>query len=555
MTGRPSPVGTLRRTIRPGAATGRGTDRVYRALAPGAGEPHTERVELLPAAADLPARCARRSLGVLGHLTDLQIADVQSPVRFEYLNRQLGNSAYDRIVPVHRPQETLAARAVDAMVRTLNALPGSPVTAAPLALVVTTGDAIDNAQWNELRAVLALLDGGVVHTDSGGPAYDGVQSLDWPDDRFWKPAGVAAGGPDRYRSAFGFPHWPGLVEAALAEFSAGGLAVPWLSCFGNHEGLIQGVGALTPWITAALVGDRKPVTPPADIDDTAALETFATRPERFWTRPDRPVPADGGRAAMSRREFVGAHFGVGGQPVGHGFTAANRADGTAFYVYDGLPGVRLVALDTTCLAGGGDGCVEAAQVRWLEERLIEVHSRYVGVGGESLTTGNTDALVVVFSHHGLDTLTNTRLLPAQAAEDLVGADALRRLLHRYPNVVLWLNGHTHRNLVRPRPAPTGRTGGFWEVTTSAVMDWPCQARLVELVDNADGTLSVVCTMIDHEAPLRPRRGHGDWLAALHREVAANVPELGPTPYGSGTPLDRNVDLRLPAPFRLAGLGS
>ena len=46
------------------------------------------------------------------------------------------------------------------------------------------------------EAFLALFDGGRVVMNSGGPDYQGVQSLDWPDDVFWKPDGVAASGPD-----------------------------------------------------------------------------------------------------------------------------------------------------------------------------------------------------------------------------------------------------------------------------------------------------------------------------------------------------------------------
>ena len=146
---------------------------------------------------------------------------------------------------MQRPQEALTAHAVDATIRTLGAVHG-PATGLPMQLAVTTGDAIDNAQWNELQAFLALFDGGLVSPDSGGPDYEGVQAPDWPGDIFWRPDGPGAEGPDFFRREFGFPHHPGLLQRALREFSATGLSIPWLSCFGNHEALNQGVGTQTP---------------------------------------------------------------------------------------------------------------------------------------------------------------------------------------------------------------------------------------------------------------------------------------------------------------------
>ena len=90
-------------------------------------------------------------------------------------------------------------------------------------------------------------------------------------------------------------------------------------------------------------------------------------------------------------------------------------------------------------------------------------------------------------------------------------------------MVLWLNGHTHINAVRPRRDPGDPARGFWEVTTCAIVDWPCQTRLVELVDAGD-YLSIVCTMVDHDSPLGPLSLEtSDDLAALHRELAANMP--------------------------------
>ncbi|MEJ7743805.1 MAG: hypothetical protein WKF73_15455 [Nocardioidaceae bacterium] len=90
------------------------------------------------------------------------------------------------------------------------------------------------------------------------------------------------------------------------------------------------------------------------------------------------------------------------------------------------------------------------QARWLRERLEEVHSHRFTAEGTTVTTGQTDRLVVLFSHHGIDTMTNTRRLPTGPdGSRLVGGPELRDLLHRFGNVVAWVNGHAHRNCVTP----------------------------------------------------------------------------------------------------------
>ena len=212
---------------------------------------------------------------------------------------------------MQRPQEALTPHAVDATLRTVNALRG-PATGLPPALAVTTGDAIDNAQWNEVQAFLALFDGGLVVTDSGRPGYAGVQALDWPDDIFWKPDGIGPDGPDFFRRELGFPHHPGLLDAALREFTAGGLQMPWLSCFGNHEALNQGVGTQTAGLAAALTGDRKPTAAAGRVRQRPGPGTVHGAPGGLHGRPvphrarrPRP-PADHpprlrGRAFPARR--------------------------------------------------------------------------------------------------------------------------------------------------------------------------------------------------------------------------------------------------------------
>jgi hypothetical protein len=272
------------------------------------------------------------------------------------------------------------------------------------------------------------------------------------------------------------------------------------------------------------------------------------------------VRPDPGRRPVTRREFVQAHFRAGSRPAGHGFTAANGADGTAYYVHD-TPAVRLIALDTTCLSGGSAGCLDHDQARWLADRLAEVHSAYRATDGALVRTGNQDRLVVVFSHHGTTTLTNSGCGGGNGAPPL-GAHDVCALLHRFGNVVLWLNGHTHTNAVRAHRDPAHPAAGFWEVTTCAVVDWPCQTRLVELVAGR-GRLAIVCTMVDHDSPDRPgrldlERADGDGslagLASLHRELAANVPIIGAHWGREGAPADRNVILNMAPPFPPRRLG-
>jgi metallophosphoesterase (TIGR03767 family) len=551
VSGGEPPLTTARR-FGPGAVQRAGSLAPYRRLEIIGGEPHLVRADL--GSADIRPGATRRLLLSLAHLTDLQLADVQSPTRFEFLNRQFADPRYAAIVPVQRPQEALNARAIDSMLRTVSAISG-PASGAPPQLVVTTGDAIDNAQWNEVQAFLALFDGGRVAINSGGATYQGVQSLDWPDDIFWKPDGVMASGPDLFRVAFGFPHHPGMLQRAIAEFTAPGLQIPWLSCFGNHEALNQGVGAVTADLAAAMVGSAKPWALPDDFDHDRALELFTLHPEAFLAGPSRSVVADADRRPVTRQEFVAAHFRPGTRPAAHGFTERNRLDGTAYYVHD-TAALRLIALDTNCLTGGSAGCLDYGQARWLEERLAEVHSTYRDPAGNTIRSSRDDRLVVVFSHHGIDSLAHPLIShTGPDGQPAFGGDAIRAMLHRFPNVVLWLNGHTHLNAVRLWRRPDDPSRGFWEVTTSSIVDWPCQARLVELVE-IDGQLSIFCTMIDHDSPAGPESlQSGRQLAALHRELAANAPFAGMDSTRSGSPADRNVELRMTAPFPLARLRS
>jgi metallophosphoesterase (TIGR03767 family) len=522
---------TTQRRLGAGSVIGHGARAGYREVAELEGEPHVVRRDL---AGDTTreAVVSQRAIIAIGHITDLHVADVQSPARFEFINREWLDPRFRDLLTMQRPHEALTMHAIDAMVRTLNAIESAPVTGAPLELVAMTGDAIDNTQRNELANFLALLDGGTVEPDSGAPGYEGVQATDWPDDLSWKPDGAADG--DVFRRELGFPEVPGLLDRAVQSFQAAGLRRPWLACHGNHEEVCQGMGVVTPALAKAMVGSSKPIALPAGLDPETAVATFIERPEFFMSGESLDVTPDAKRRPISRTEFVEALYASGP----HGFTDQNRREGTAYYVHD-TPAVRFITLATVCAAGDALGSIDAPQLHWLERRLEEAHASFRSRDGSTVRTRNRDRLVVVLSHHGFDTLTNPRC--EQRNEQLLG------LLLRFQNVVLWLNGHIHANRITPRPDPHGGHG-LWEVTTSSVIDWPCQARLVELFDVGEDLLGIACTMVDHEGTTRGTDGEPPDLAGLHRELAANVPLNGFDSWRPGTPTDRNAILLLPSPF-------
>jgi hypothetical protein len=294
------------------------------------------------------------------------------------------------------------------------------------------------------------------------------------------------------------------------------------------------VGIVTPALAKAMTGSRKPVALPEGLDPDQALERFVRQPEFFMTGRSLGVTPDSERRPISRHEFVEMHHKSGP----HGFSAQNRAEGTAHYVHDTRE-VRFITLDTVCAGGGAAGSIDPPQLHWLERRLEEAHSSFRSRDGSTVRTRHADRLVVVLSHHSFETLANPH------AEGR--SDQLMALLLRFQNVVLWLNGHIHANQIRPRSEPGGGHG-FWEVTTSSLVDWPCQGRLVELFDAGDGMLAIGCTMVDHDGSHRGGDVTFEDLAGLHRELAANVPHGGFDSWRPGQPADRNVILLLRAPF-------
>ncbi|MFF4349948.1 TIGR03767 family metallophosphoesterase [Streptomyces sp. NPDC001530] len=543
---RPAPYATttLETTARLGGAAHPGA---FRRLVSGPGWPLTVRGELAPPRSGRDDR--RTPLACFVQFTDLHLTDVQNPLRTEFLR--------SRTATAWRPQEALTVAGAVALVEQVNALGGGPHTGLPPAFVMTTGDNFDNNSVIELEWFLTLMSGGRITPDTGDPtAYEGVQNSGLP--LYWHPDDAALRDLDKRR---GLPLIPGFLDAATRPVTSPGLGIPWYSTVGNHDALPG--GCLSPALNDVAAGSRKLLSVPGadaaayanamrtgDDPKSEVLKAILSR----HAASARTVTADERRRLCTPHDYLAAHLDpahAGAGPVGHGYTQ-NHLDGERmYYTFQVAENVIGISIDTTYRSGHYEGSLDTDQLRWLERTLAAHSSRSYDADGRLVRNpGAHDAHLLVFSHHHSPSMTR-RPDAARTDEPRHDGAEIIALLSRFPNVVAWINGHSHVNRITPHAHATPARS-FWEVNTASHVDYPHHARLFELADNGDGTLSLFTTLIESAAPHRTAPDFDDLsavgLASLYRELAYNAPGLaegmaaGVQEGWAGRARDRNTEL-------------
>jgi hypothetical protein len=108
-----------------------------------------------------------------------------------------------------------------------------------------------------------------------------------------------------------------------------------------------------------------------------------------------------------------------------------------------------------------------------------------------------------------------------SSTSVIGDLPLLAILHNYPNLILWISGHRHVNVVTPQPSadPINHPEeSFWEVETSSLRDFPQEFRTCDIRRNGDNTISIIVTDVDpavaEGSPAAKSRGYAIGAARI-----------------------------------------
>ena len=219
-------------------------------------------------------------------------------------------------------------------------------------------------------------------------------------------------------------------------------------------------------------------TPYGDIIGAGLVEEFPNgAPQVPGADPDRRL--------TPKQEWMSEFFKTSSNPVGHGFTDSNLIDDFACYSFEpksDVP-VKVIVLDDTQSEDKTDppwlGYLDQERYDWLISELDQGQAE--------------NKLMIIAAHVPL-----VLIGYPSTTDSYINSANLVTKLNTYSNLVLWISGHRHRNVVTVHKSPDDVHPelGFWEVETASLSDFPQQFRIFEIVRNSDNTLSTFITNVD-----------------------------------------------------------
>ena len=193
------------------------------------------------------------------------------------------------------------------------------------------------------------------------------------------------------------------------------------------------------------------------------------------------LAANYNRRPLSKKEWKNEFLNPSTGPVGLGLNLTSSIFGCySFEPKENLP-IKVIVLDNTQKEEDFNlhqhGYIDNERYEWLVAELDKGQAE--------------GKLMIIAAHIPL-------VIVGYVGHSPVSAANLIAKLHEYPNFVLWISGHIHRNkaYVFKSPDKAKPELAFWHVETSSLRDFPQQFRTFEIVRNSDNTISIFATNID-----------------------------------------------------------
>ena len=431
------------------------------------------RTDLLKSGYSVDTKKSRTSLLSFFTMSDIHITDIQSPAQALAFGKKPG------MVAAYSPTIMYTTQVLEAAVESVNDINA----AHKLDFGIMLGDAINNAQQNEINMYLDVLTGRMVYPNS-----DLTKAS---DTDYTQP------------------------------FKAEGLDIPWYQVSGNHDHFWSGAFQANDKLLKGITSDTilkigaSPLSNPLYGDDV--YPGIIDVSDQYG-----PIIGDGLKfteadtiAANSTRSFMNSASLANIFPSGHGINEAP----TACYSFEpnaNVP-IRVIVLDDTAdqehefknAMNAAYGYMDTARYNWFSKELAKAK--------------NDKKLVIVALHIPVG-------VGIWATDSEISDTKLIALIQKYSNVAMVTAGHRHVNSVTAfaSPNPSKPEYGFWQVETASLRDFPQQYRIYDIELCDDNVVAIKATNVDTP---------NTTFANLSRSYAIGISQIVPSMLPPGTPTD------------------